>query len=109
MTHLMDDLYLDADEYQLILQRRKVTGASGRGSHLTKAENVGKERFETIGYYASLEGVVRAVLNMKTRELVQEGASDLTALTKGLRECIDFIENAARRVREALPHTTMEE
>lgn len=109
MTHLMDDLYLDADEYQLILQRRKVTGSSGRGSHLTKAENIGKERFETIGYYATLEAVLRAVLNMKTRELVQDGASDLTALTKGMYECIDLVENASRKVKEVVPHITMEE
>lgn len=109
MTHLIDDLYLDADEYQLVLTRRKVVGETGRGGHLTKAENIGKERFETIGYYATLNAAVNAVLKMKTRELVRGGAEDLSVLTRGLKEYVHTIKNAVVGLKNALPPETTEE
>lgn len=51
------DYKIESDSNNFILKTKKVL-QEGR---LTKEENIGKEVYSTIGYYTSLEGVLKVI------------------------------------------------
>lgn len=58
-VHVQDDLYISADGRQYTLERRSV---------IQTGKTAGDEVFTSLGYYASLQGCVNAIVKQKIAE-----------------------------------------
>lgn len=66
---IVDDYYLGADNYCLILYKaRKITG--GKAGKKPLEENIGKTDYTPIGYYTTLSGVYNAIVSYGLREAI---------------------------------------
>ena len=62
MIHLQDNYYLHADKYQFILKRKGVTGE--------KSDNAGAEKYDDLGYYATIGQAVHAIGELKLKAAI---------------------------------------
>jgi hypothetical protein len=72
---------LASDDTQYMLKEVKIAEGGGR----TKEENIGKEYTNTIGYYNSIDGVLRAWAERKIRKSDAETFQQLMDAIKGVQ------------------------
>lgn len=83
------DYKIESDSNNFILKAKKIV-QEGR---LTKEENIGKEVYSTIGYYTSIEGILKAI---PTQVLLDN--DDLKTIVKKL----NVIKIQIEEIRKAL-------
>lgn len=59
VLHIVDDYYLGADKYNIILYKRGEV--SGDGYRKAKPENIGKETYTQVGFYGSLAALANGL------------------------------------------------
>lgn len=91
---IVDDWYLGADNYCLILYRRKKVTGSGVGGKQVKQENIGTYNYNAVGYYTTLDGVFDAVGRTHMRETINK------AKTKTLQDLMEEMVKFGKRVHE---------
>jgi len=91
VLHIIDDYYLGADAYNLLLYKKKLI--TGDGNKTAKPENVGKEVYSAVGYYNSLAALSEG---LSKRFLIDEINSDEV---KDLRDLAKAMIDLADRVR----------
>ena len=69
MIKLNDDYALSADDLNILLHERKVNQKEG-------TKNCGKEYYSVVGYYSSVESVLKALVNKR----IQLGIAEQTTL-----------------------------
>ena len=74
MIHLVQDIYLDADQYQFMLKRKSVA---------TTGKNIGSARFDIIGNHSNIEMVNKHLETLCVMELVNK---DWTRMVKMVKE-----------------------
>ena len=82
------DIDFDGMRCYTLIHKKRITG-EGRGSHLVKAESVGKTRDVEMGYY----GTLRAVLGGYVDKAAGMEATDVSSLLNGLTKCEEAIAN----------------
>lgn len=76
MLRLSQNYLIDADDTSVTLVRETVVGASERGQHKAKEENIGKTRQVPAGFYASVQQACEAFIRKATAdEVAQETAT----------------------------------
>ena len=68
---LAGDYYVGTDGFSFLLVRRKTIQASAK----TKKENIGKARFDTVGYYATLSGLVAGLHRHLSMDVLEESSA----------------------------------
>lgn len=93
----IDDTYtIDADDVcTTLIFKSKVTG-TGRGAHLVKAENIGKEREAACGYYVDVAHACAAYLKLTTASL--PGKQTAQALIDHWSQCCLKIEEMVKKL-----------
>ena len=91
VLHLVDNWYLGADSYCMILYRQtKITGGNGKKP---KEENVGKPNYAAVGYYTTLDSVLTAIVHTHARECVLDPKiKSYEDLCKEMRKFLDRIK-----------------
>ena len=85
---LTDEWYLGTDGISLVLFKRREIKAGRQ----TKPENVGGERYEAMGYYSSLRGVISGLQRyLAVETMMRTDADNLTEFIKELKERIDRV------------------
>lgn len=94
MIHLCDDYYMESDGvYNIVLYQKRIISANQRGGKQAKAENIGKEKYEAIGYYGTVESLLKGLCRKLTvRILADESIKDLQEASKKLLEAIESID-----------------
>ena len=91
---IVDDWFLGADNYCLILYRRKKVTGSGNGGKQVKQENIGTYTYNAVGYYATLDGVFDALGRTHMRETINK------AKTKTMEDLMDEMVKFSKRIKE---------
>lgn len=86
ITHIIDNFYMGADDYQYIL-KEKVT-RTRRGSDETY------ESESTVGYYGSIQALIIGLVRLMTRREINNGN------LKELKDCITYFENFENHLKE---------
>lgn len=81
MTHIYKNFYCDSDGTQITLYELKLTTDSRRA----KEENLGKERYNAIGYYTDIESMLNAVSRLIQRRKLAE-APEMSEMLEILKE-----------------------
>lgn len=86
---IVDEWFLGADNYCLILYRRTKVKGGGTGKQ-PKQENIGKENYVAVGYYTTLGGVLQAIVSAQMRESInRRGTKTLEDVWDDMRKFID--------------------
>lgn len=97
---IIDDYFLGADKYCLILYKRGEV--SGDGYRKAKPENIGKETYTAIGYYRDLKSLAAGLSKRFLYEGVNnenvESISDLIKLMDDFLNRIGNIEEEYRKI-----------
>lgn len=93
MIHLYGDYYTESDGVRNIVlyKKTKVTGDGKKGAK-AKSENVGKEKYEAVGYYSTVTGLIdglshRVMLNV----LADPKIKDLKTAVDRVNDVIDSL------------------
>lgn len=78
MIQVTDRFYINANSNQYILQEKTTIQDK-------ESKNYGKEVFKDLGYYVSLEGCIKGILKIATREYISK---DCVNTLKELEEVI---------------------
>lgn len=81
-VHIENDLYLSADGRQYTLERRTVTQSG---------DNAGESKYNGIGYYASLQGVINAIVKLKITDSTATTLKELLASVEGIRAEVETL------------------
>lgn len=79
---------LRTDDHNFVLEHRVVTGQH----HRTKAENIGKERWVTSGYYSSMQQVIKALVGPKMKFLLDEPGEEIELSLMQVLERLESLE-----------------
>ena len=106
---LVDDWFIGTDGKNIILLKRRVITNAARAN----SNNLGKETFDTIGYYSSLSGLASGMLRYLSMDVLESGgASTLIDYVKKLDSKLDEIKKLdkelLRRVKEQMGVTDNE-
>lgn len=91
---IVDDWFLGADNYCLILYRRKKVTGGGNGGKQVKQENIGTYTYNAVGYYTTLDGVFDALGRTHMRETINK------AKTKTMEDLMDEMVKFSKRIKE---------
>ena len=100
---LVDNWFIGTDGKNIILLKRRVVTDTTKAN----ANNLGKETFETIGYYSSLSGLASGLLRYLSMDVLEHGgASTLIDYVKKLDSKLEEIkkldEKLLCRVKEQM-------
>lgn len=101
---IIEDWYLGTDGMSFLLLRRRVVGTTQKH---TKADNIGKEQFDTMGYYPTLGSIAAGLHRYLSIEvLMRGGISTLEEYVAKLNDRISGIkrldETMVNRLREQM-------
>lgn len=99
MVHLTDDWYLGTDGLSFVLLKQREV----RAGRQTKQENIGSFRYDTMGYYATLQGVVSGLYRYMSMDvLMQTKASELIGFIEELDAKIERVDAVHKEMLEKL-------
>lgn len=82
MIHVLDSYYADTDKYNWILLERRTIDDE-------KSENYGKENDYPIGYFSSIEQLIRYIIRKKKRELGKKKVKELSEYADKIEQAND--------------------
>ena len=94
MIQLSEDYTLSADSMNIILHQRKVNQKEG-------SKNYGKEYYSPIGYYSSIDAVLRALINKQIQLSIPEQTT-LESLKNSVETYVNLLRDAVQSVVNSL-------
>lgn len=93
MIHLYGDYYTESDGcHNIILYKRSVVSGKTKKGEPVKKENVGKENYESIGYYATIDGMIQGLCQRLSIDiLANRGVKDLADAAARLNAIVDSL------------------
>ena len=91
---LSEDYTLSADSMNIILHQRKVNRKEG-------SKNYGKEYYSVIGYYGSIDSVLRALINKQIQVNLAEQTS-LESLINSVETYVNLLRDDVQLVVNSL-------
>ena len=91
---LSEDYTLSADSMNIILHQRKVNRKEG-------SKNYGKEYYSVIGYYGSIDSVLRALINKQIQVNLAEQTS-LESLINSVETYVNLLRDDVQLVVDSL-------
>ena len=91
---LSEDYALSADSMNIILHQRKVNRKEG-------SKNYGKEYYSPIGYYGSIDSVLRALINKQIQVNLAEQTS-LESLINSVETYVNLLRDDVQLVVDSL-------
>lgn len=85
---LSDKYCITTDEYNFILQEKRIIGSRASVTRAPDSKNIGKIRYNVLGYFPNLPFLIKYLLN---HEILVSHASSFFELTALLQECTDKI------------------
>jgi hypothetical protein len=85
------DYKLVSDTYGWILKTKKIVGEKRKNGEETKPENIGKERWNDVGYYSTLNNLFNAYTSIKARQSDATSFQELMDVIKEIQTIIDKI------------------
>ena len=85
MIHLQDNYYLHADKYQFILKRKGVTGE--------KSERPGAEKYDDLGYYATIGQAVHAIGELKLKAAINNPVNTIQDVLREVEDWANSLES----------------
>ena len=94
MIKINDEYYINANSHCYILQRFGIVQDK-------ESKNYGKEAYENLGYYPSLEGAINGLIKYETRKFIsKEDTNTLKDLQKEIKKIEGIIKKACEVVLE---------
>ena len=90
MIQLSEDYTLSADSMNIILHQRKVNQKEG-------SKNYGKEYYSPIGYYSSIDAVLRALINKQIQLSIPEQTT-LESLVNSVETYVNLLRDDVQSV-----------
>lgn len=93
MIHLYEDYYVESDGSRNIILYKKgiVTGDSKKGVK-AKAENIGKTKYDPVGYYATITGLIDGLSHRLMIDiLADKKIKDLAQAVNRMNSIIDSL------------------
>ena len=94
MIQLNEDYALSADDMNIILHQRKVNQKEG-------TKNYGKEYYSVVGYYSSVESVLKALINKQIQLSISE-QSTLESLVNSVETYVRLMHDDVVKVVKGL-------
>lgn len=93
MIHLYGDFYTESDGvHNIILYKRSVVSGKAKKGEPVKRENVGKEKYNPVGYYPTITSMVDGLSKKLMLEiLANENVRDLKDAVDRLNAIIDSL------------------
>ena len=91
---LSEDYGIGADDFNIILYQRKV-------NQREETKNFGKEYYSTIGYYSSIDSVLRALINKQIHINLAEQTS-LESLVNSVETYVNLLRDDVQSVVDSL-------
>ena len=86
MIKVTDRFYIDANTNCYTLKERLIVQDK-------ESQNYGQEVYKDLGYYVSLEKLLKGIITMTTREYIEKNDKDIRALIKEIKRQEDYIES----------------
>jgi len=94
MIQLSEDYTLSADSMNIILHQRKVNQKEG-------SKNYGKEYYSTIGYYSSVEALLKGLINKQIQINLAEQTT-LESLVNSVETYVSLLHDNVVKVVKSL-------
>jgi uncharacterized protein (DUF927 family) len=94
MIQLSEDYTLSADSMNIILHQRKVNQKEG-------TKNYGKEYYSVVGYYSSVESVLKALINKQIQLSISEQTT-LESLVNSVETYVSLLHDNVVKVVKTL-------
>ena len=94
MIQLNEDYALSADDMNILLHQRKVNQKEG-------TKNYGKEYYSVVGYYSSVESVLKALINKQIQLSISEQTT-LESLVNSVETYVSILHDNVVQVVKSL-------
>ena len=94
MIQLNEDYALSADDMNILLHQRKVNQKEG-------TKNYGKEYYSVVGYYSSVESVLKALINKQIQLSISEQTT-LESLVNSVETYVSLLHDDVVKVVKSL-------
>ena len=94
MIQLNEDYALSADDMNILLHQRKVNQKEG-------TKNYGKEYYSIVGYYSSVESVLKALINKQIQLSISEQTT-LESLVNSVETYVSLMHDDVVKVVKGL-------
>ena len=94
MIQLNEDYALSADDMNILLHQRKVNQKEG-------TKNCGKEYYSVVGYYSSVESVLKALINKQIQLSISEQTT-LESLVNSVETYVSLMHDNVVQVVKSL-------
>ena len=94
MIQLNEDYALSADDMNILLHQRKVNQKKG-------TKNYGKEYYSVVGYYSSVESVLKALINKQIQLSISEQTT-LESLVCSVETYVSLLHDDVVKVVKSL-------
>ena len=94
MIQLNEDYALSADDMNILLHQRKVNQKEG-------TKNYGKEYYSVVGYYSSVESVLKALINKQIQLSISEQTT-LESLVNSVETYVSLLHDNVVKVVKTL-------
>ena len=94
MIQLNEDYALSADDMNILLHQRKVNQKEG-------TKNYGKEYYSVVGYYSSVESVLKALANKQIQLSISEQTT-LESLVNSVETYVSLLHDNVVKVVKSL-------
>ena len=94
MIQLNEDYALSADDMNILLHQRKVNQKEG-------TKNYGKEYYSVVGYYSSVESVLKALINKQIQLSISEQTT-LESLVNSVETYVSLMHDNVVKVVKSL-------
>ena len=94
MIQLNEDYALSADDMNILLHQRKVNQKEG-------TKNCGKEYYSVVGYYSSVESVLKALINKQIQLSISEQTT-LESLVCSVETYVSLLHDNVVKVVKSL-------
>lgn len=93
MIHIYGDYYASSDGcHNLILYKRGVVSGNSNKGKPVKRENVGKEKYDVVGYYPTITGMVNGLSNKLMIDIfANENVKDLKDAVERINSIFDSL------------------
>ena len=94
MIQLNEDYALSADDMNILLHQRKVNQKEG-------TKNYGKEYYSVVGYYSSVESVLKALVNKQIQLSISEQTT-LESIVNSVETYVSLLHDNVVKVVKSL-------
>ena len=91
MVKITDKFYIDADNHCYILKEKTIVQDQN-------SKNYGKELYKDLGYYTSLENLLKGISKDVTRRYINKNDVGIKELTEEIKRQEKYIESLDLRV-----------